>query len=375
MRAFFRLAVVNLLVLLGLVLGFNLLAAVVLDVNRMMERRAGAADGRLALPIFDDDRATAAAAFADLSQIRFDYKPFLEWAPAPFDGKVTKIGADGLRAVPGGGTAGEPVRLFGGSTMWGTGVSDAQTIPGQVALLLPGRPVVNHAQSGYVSRQGLEALVNLVNQGKPVGTVIFYDGVNDVFVGCSSAISVNGHIQEPRMRAAIDAGGVERSWLRDLLFGASLPFARRVVDKLAFELGGAPILDTGPQGAPSRCRDNAAEAERIADTLIANWRLAARMTRDAGGSFLAVLQPVAYQGKPSIAHLTLEPGMGQDYAAVYPVLQRKLASMTDFTVVDLSAMYDGPAAHYMDWAHVNAAGNAKMAEAIVAAARGKGLLP
>lgn len=374
MRALLRLIVVNFLVLIGLVLGINLLAAVVLDVNRMMERRAGAADGRLALPVFNDDRATAAAAFADLSQIRFDYKPFLEWAPAPFNGQVTKIGADGLRAVSGGGN-GESVRLFGGSTMWGTGVSDAQTIPGQVARLLPGRAVVNHAQSGYVSRQGLEALVNLVNQGQPLGTVIFYDGVNDVFVGCSTAISVNGHIQEPRMRAAIDAGGVERSWLRDLLFGASLPFARRVVDKLAFELGGAPILDTGPQGAPSRCRDNPAEAERIADTQIANWRLAARMTADAGGRFLAVLQPVAYQGSPNIAHLALEPGMGQDYVAVYPILRRKLAGVTDFAVVDLSAIYDGATAHYMDWAHVNAAGNAKMADAIVAAARGKGLLP
>lgn len=294
MGVLLRLFAVNMLVLLGLVLGFNLLGAFVLDLNQMMERRDGGSDERLDLPVFDGDRETVAAAFADLAQIRMDYKPFLEWAPSPFNGQVTQIGADGLRAVPGSGSAGEPVRLFGGSTMWGTGVSDAQTIPGQVARLLPGRPVVNHAQSGYVSRQGVEALVNLVNQRQPLGTIVFYDGVNDVFVGCSTAISVNGHIQEPRMRAAIDAGGVERSWLRDLLFGASLPFVRRVVDKLAFELGGAPILDTGPQGAPSRCRGNPAEAERVADTLIANWRLAARMTAEAGGRFLAVLQPVAY---------------------------------------------------------------------------------
>ena len=99
------------------------------------------------------------------------------------------------------------------------------------------------------------------------------------------------------------------------------------------------------------------------------------MTQDAGGSFLAVLQPVAYQGSPGIAHLALEPGMGQDYAAVYPMLRRKLATLTDFAVVDLSATYDSATAHYMDWAHVNAAGNTKMADAIVAAARSRNLLP
>lgn len=67
--------------------------------------------------------------------------------------------------------------------------------------------------------------------------------------------------------------------------------------------------------------------------------------------------------------------MGEDYAAVYPVLQRKLAGITDFAVVDLSATYDGATAHYMDWAHVNAAGNAKMAEAIITIARNRNLLP
>lgn len=370
-----RLLLVNLLVLAGLVLAFNLLAAAVLDGNRLLERRAGAKDARLALPVFAEDRATAEAAFADLAEIRFDYKPFLAWAPLAFDGKVTRIGADGLRAVPGSTAAGEPVRLFGGSTMWGTGVSDAQTIPGQVAAQLAGRRVVNHGQSGYVSRQNLESLINLVNQGEPLGTVVFYDGINDVLVGCSTAISVNGHIQEPRMRAAIDAGGVDRVWLRDILFGASLPFLRRVIDKLAFEVGDAPVFDTGPQGAPSRCRGNPAESERVADTLIANWRLAAHMTEEAGGRFLAVLQPVAHVGRPSIGHLALDPGMGADYAAVYPILRRKIAAITDFAAADLSATYDGTTAHYMDWAHVNAAGNARMATAILAAARERKLLP
>lgn len=375
MRTVFRTVVINFAVLLGLILVFNLLGAAVLDVNRLLERRAGARDGRLALPVFADDRATAAAAFADLAAIRFDYKPFLEWAPLRFDGQVTHIGGDGLRAVPGSAPGGPPLRFFGGSTMWGTGVSDAQTIPGQVAAQLPGMAVINHAQSGYVSRQNLDSLINLGSQRQPLGTIVFYDGVNDVVVGCSTAISVNGHIQEPRMRAALEAGGVDRVWLRDILFGAALPFARRVIDKLAFELGGAPILDTGPQGAPSRCRDNAAEAERVADTLIANWRLAARMTQDAGGRFLAVLQPVAYAGSPAIGHLALDPGLGEDYAAVYPVLRRKIAAVTDFAAVDLSATYDGATAHYMDWAHVNAAGNAKMANAILATARQKNLLP
>ena len=71
------------------------------------------------------------------------------------------------------------VWFFGGSTLWGTGVKDDQTIPA-IFEKLSNMPSSNFGESGYTTQQNLNLLIkNYLMGGKPK-IVFFYDGINDI---------------------------------------------------------------------------------------------------------------------------------------------------------------------------------------------------
>ena len=78
--------------------------------------------------------------------------------------------------------------FFGGSTMWGTGASDSQTIPSHFNSLT-NMSVYNFGQGGWNSRQSLNQLINAIGDNNNPSVVIFYDGVNDI-QQCRSEIKI-----------------------------------------------------------------------------------------------------------------------------------------------------------------------------------------
>lgn len=75
--------------------------------------------------------------------------------------------------------------MFGGSTMWGTGASDEETIPSFLSNELCKNDipveVTNFAENGYLSTQEMIKLELELRDGNYPDIVIFYDGVNDVY--------------------------------------------------------------------------------------------------------------------------------------------------------------------------------------------------
>lgn len=75
--------------------------------------------------------------------------------------------------------------MFGGSTMWGSGVRDKYTIPSLLGSYLSKEgyyvEVINFGESGYVNTQEVIALMKQLKQKNIPNLVVFYDGVNDVF--------------------------------------------------------------------------------------------------------------------------------------------------------------------------------------------------
>ena len=106
-----------------------------------------------------------------------------------FSGRFINVDEDGVRrTVKGSPTENSrKVFMFGGSTMWGTGSSDEQTIPSFVQSMVgDGYDVDNYGESAYVSAQELNSLLLLLAQGKVPDVVVFYDGVNDGYAGAYS---------------------------------------------------------------------------------------------------------------------------------------------------------------------------------------------
>ena len=76
--------------------------------------------------------------------------------------------------------------MFGDSVLWGSGVSDADTIPSQLARLYAASGqnvcITNYGEQAWVSTQELvELLLQLKYSIRAPGVVVFYDGTNDIF--------------------------------------------------------------------------------------------------------------------------------------------------------------------------------------------------
>ena len=176
------------------------------------------------------------------------------------------------------------------------------------------------------------------------------------------------------MRRDLRQSGVGRPWLWDTLFGATVPFLTKAVNKAAAIAGRAPLIDMPGQPAASACQSDPAHAERVADAMIANWQRANLLLIYEGHNFVGVLQPVAYVGSTRTDYLVLDESLRGDYEAVYPILRRKLAEQTEITVVDLTRIFDSGESVYMDWAHVSGRGNELVAAALRDALPGAAVL-
>ena len=115
--------------------------------------------------------------------------PFSGWAHRPFDGKYVHVLANSERRTW------NPERdsrktfkifVFGGSTVWGTGVQDDGTIPSQMSKLLnetisPNvRTLVrNFGETSYSLVQIATRLLVLLQKGEVPDLVVFYGGFNE----------------------------------------------------------------------------------------------------------------------------------------------------------------------------------------------------
>ena len=134
--------------------------------------------------------ALAATSTRSLPRLEDRWEPYLYFRQKPFQGETIHVGSDGLRDLAAAfqrpwAAGARPIKLLmpGGSSLWGFGVRDDQTIPSLVARLLSEQgyrvEVKNLAEIGYTSTQELVALDGELQAGYQPDVVTFYDGVND----------------------------------------------------------------------------------------------------------------------------------------------------------------------------------------------------
>jgi len=117
------------------------------------------------------------------------YIPFVEFRRRPFQGRYISVDREGVRTTLNS-RCDDPkslrIWMFGDSVLWGSGVSDADTIPSQLARLYAASGqnacITNYAEQGWVSSQELvELLLQLKYSIRPPDVVVFYDGTDDIF--------------------------------------------------------------------------------------------------------------------------------------------------------------------------------------------------
>lgn len=345
-----KLLAINLGVFVALLAGLNLIVSIGIDAGALYRRFFLPSDDRVGLPNFPDQER-ARQVLGEFHQLETRYQPFVGWRREPFRGETTTVGADGNRVQPA--TTDRPVgtvRFFGGSAMWGSGVADEETIPARFNQLHPELRVVNHAESGFTSRQNVAELVNLVNQGEPMDLVVFYDGNNDVGTFCQEEVGINSHTRAAKLARLVRP--VSQVW-NDLTGSLQELLSGKAVNKWL----------NGPGPHPTRCHTDPAYARRVAETMVNDWRIGRAIAREGGADFVAILQPVASLGAPRRDHLQpSEYSPRKEQNVVYPIVREILAEQGIDWVHDFTDVFDGDEYLYIDECHVSEAGSRRVAE-------------
>jgi hypothetical protein len=292
--------------------------------------------------------------FEEFHTLQSRYISHIGWRREPFKGKtITLEGPYAQRATVGAAESGKPsVYFFGGSTMWGTGVDDANTIPSLVAQIGAFR-AQNYGESGWTAHQSLALLILLLQEGHRPNVVVFYDGVNDVAHKCRQEITPTSHAREHQIRAAVSTTKAQHLYGLEHMLKPLMGLASEI--QRALPRSEAKLYD---------CHENRQEAQKIADNLLQDWDVARRLIESYGGKFIGILQPVAYYSNTRLDHLrSLGDARKRQYEAVYPLIKERMAGRPD--LYDFTAVLDRPEPVYIDFCHLSPNGNRYVAQKMV----------
>lgn len=358
MRKILGYVLVNLAVLIGGYLCIFFLVSAGQDVWRVTGKAwLDPGNPRIESPAYED-KDKARRIFADQKAGDSIYTPFVGWRQKPFASQTLNIDSEGNRvhALGKDNRAGSPsLGMFGGSTMWGTGVDDNDTIAAIFDQITDGFVVHNYGERGHTSRQNLAQLINLANTGRMPQIVVFYEGYNDVWTHCNYAVteSLNGHMEERKIRNVLEERKEDGHVYRNFIMPAL-----RAIRSITGQNAGANRFG---------CASEPERAESVAEMMVATWEIAHQIVVARGGKFHLFLQPSAYVGNANTSYLDvgrLRSGRAEQFDAVYPLVRNKLMERGVTWSTDLSDAFDGERPLYIDDVHVVAAGNRIVAEAM-----------
>lgn len=303
-----------------------------------------------------------------------NYLPFRIWGAAPWHGKFVNtdetsmgtwrrtINYSGPECAGG---ASVNVWMFGGSTLYGSGVPDWATLPSFLSRNLNGVgrrcvSVVNFGVEGYATNQEVILLIEQLKAGRRPDIVIFYDGVNDSYAGAVSPGISTAHLNFLTIKARVEGSAVGR-----------LDFLR---DSYAFQLAKETLHLLGPSH-PSTAVDQETnlKAQATLDNYEGNLRVAKALAGTYGYQVYCFWQPsLIYGHKPldpferqlmSIAAKSDGGNAFRAMAVVYRVAEQRAVHGP---YVFLGNIFDTVRESlYIDkWMHLNPTGNELAAQAI-----------
>ena len=300
------------------------------------------------------DIAWADRHFFEFSELTTTYYDYITWRRDDFAGETVNI-FNGLRVTTSPQNRNSNISdyyFFGGSTTWGTGVDDANTYPSIFAQRLETQ-AINFGETGYIARQSLAFLNNFLVESSISNLsgqhIVFYDGVNDVVHRCRSEINGLATGRERQIQNRLPQNSSEK-YSFGKLFEQLTQFLQAVTRRLG--VNDASLVAESTYS----CSSDSKKAEDIARTLVETWQLASDTIVQRGGSFTAILQPVAFIGNPNVDYLELttsnDLALKMQYEVVYPLI-RQFAEAANINFIDLSSVYDNCKNCYIDFCHVS----------------------
>jgi lysophospholipase L1-like esterase len=298
------------------------------------------------------------------------YSPYHLWNRKAFSGRWHNVDANGVRVThynadeKKGGV--KKIFMFGGSTLWGTGAADWETISSYLAKFLnkdtPRNAVYNYGETGYVSSQGLNRLISEIKIGNIPDLVIFYEGINDAFMGAHVLYA----LKTPSYHTYMDQ-------FEKMFEGRRLTHFLEILKMTYIYQGMDWIKGKLLPKAEERWAKKIKEAEmqeavhRTVKYLISNYKIASSLGKEYGFRVILCLQPNIYCGKKILQEYEKKFLKTRLKAVdlVYGEIKKIIEETSSSGIYDLSDVFETIADPiYIDWAHIGPLGNYHVAQKI-----------
>ena len=319
--------------------------------------------------------------FEDLAQQKPMVKvQHLEWQNATLESETLNISATGIRRTNTSSIDFESTTsrdiwvswMFGGSTMFGWGSDDNNTIPSILAMTLSAESI-NFGTPSYVVLQSLIRLISeygaLESAEDPPRLVVFLDGANDVQYMCRVEMPetlVRGYRSQkdrPVVTNKLEAPSLHKSLATSPRWLAQ-PFLTLIN---RFQDSGI-VHSLNNNDDMYICDNQPKMAERVATAIVSDWMIAQSIAEQHGDRFVAMLQPVRYLSQSRQDHLLefmYDKEWRKQFEAVYPIIRKK-AEESGLNFLDVSYSLDQDEYYFIDAFHLSPAGNIRIVEDLVA---------
>ena len=286
--------------------------------------------------------------FFEFSKLSTKYYDHITWRRDDFSGETITI-KNGYRMN----NANENFALnkdiwvFGGSTTWGTGSDDKNTVPSLIEKLT-NISTLNLGETGYNTTQELNLLLKELVKHKPK-IIIFYDGVNDVGK-CINNLNYFSTSQEIIIQNILSMSNSERLIIAPLKISAKAKkfFQKNQNTEIKYN-----------------CDTNVSKAEKIAKTFVNNWISVELIAQKNNIKFIPILQPTIFTSTSNKDYLpTNYDELKKQYEILYELIKKEL-NKENFKYLNLENSLNKSENYFIDYCHLSPNGNKEIANEIV----------
>jgi len=379
-------AVVRWIAVIWIQVGLVLFGLIVLDAMAIVVFHSRTVIDRRAFADAYHGAAWTREYFDELAKKNSRWQPYVYWVGAQYTSKYINVDAAGLRRTAhahGRTDCEHPARvfMFGGSTMWGIGARDDETIASWVQKMLDARhicaEVTNMGEDGYVSTQEVLLLAEYIRAGNIPDLAVFFDGYNDVFSAEYNDAPGLTYDEETRSREF-------NLWSsRRRLFAAAA--ARFVLDTGVAEIGKKLVVALAPESysevdgrlvAAGAARETIRRLanddqfqQQVVRMYLLNKRFADALALQFGFRVLTYWQPSLLDKNQTspFERVVQDQAYFPEEKAFDQAIGRRISTIAGKNQIhDLSGLFrNKPQPYFIDEIHVSGAGNRLIAEAMI----------
>lgn len=362
-RNILKIIAINLVVFLSLIVvadffSYGFLAAMPRLSSLLHHGNQGAsleADARVNSPAYQDKKY-ARMIYRDLAAMKVLYDPNAVWSLAPQHGATLNIDEAGHRhtcylSEVNNTKPAVQIFMFGGSTLFGTGSDDCNTIPSQLVKQLTRSTqsvqITNFGVTGHESTQELAHLIAELRKGARPDIVIFYDGVNDVYAGAYSPGIPGAHENLDSITNRFESSAWSQIWKNSSL----MKLTSYIVDRTKRH---------------SFAKTKTDSINETINTYKTNLEILDSLSHRYGFQYIAFWQPVMYVSHKSLTAYEKSNNETGLLSHIYQDAYGQRAKNSEFkqlSFYDISSVFDREQEDiYVDYCHVAPKGNQLVAE-------------